>query len=237
MRSAKISTGVWLCFALGVFGGVMVAAFYRTAHDLTRPAGAAATGVPAQSLKLAVVNVHRRDGLPDATLDLIRAQAPDYVFLHDVRGHDLAEIQKRLGGNLTSQAYYPLQNVADAGTDVGNAILSTRPLEDARPIPNHVNGTSGLWASTLVDGRRFYVACMRLSDDDRKAELMNLTKAWESLGKPPLLAAVEAGELALPQVPGLAPVADDPIWVTSPEWLPQEPKPSTDLHRVAMGHR
>ena len=52
----------------------------------------------------------------------------------------------------------------------------------------------GVWASSLVDGKRFEVACLRLSEmSGAGAEMENFRKAWESSSKPPILAVVESG--------------------------------------------
>ena len=45
---------------------------------------------------------------------------------------------------------FPLQDVPDADNEIGIVIFSKHPLADARPIPNHMKGACGVWASTII---------------------------------------------------------------------------------------
>ena len=232
MRSGKISSGVWLCLALGVFTAAVPLAFYRYARRVTDSAHSAVPfGVPARTLRVVSLNVDRERGISDSQISAIQKGNPDYLFLQEIHGKSLGDLQRRLGGSLTGSAYYPLQNRADAETDVGVAILSKFPLEESRPIPNHMNGACGVWAASAVDGRRFYVACLKLSGADSKAETGNFVKAWISLDKPPILAAVEGKEGAA------MPLESDSIGFHSPEWAAENAVDRDGTHLVEFGDR
>ena len=227
MRPGKISSGVWLCLALGVFAAAVPLAFYGYARRVTDSAHSAVPiGVPTRSLRVVSLNVDHDRGISDRQISAIREDNPDYLFLQEIHGKSLGDLQRRLGGSLTGSAYYPLQNRPDAETDVGVAILSKFPLEESRPIPNHMNGACGVWAASVVDGRRFYVACLKLSDADSKAELGNFVKAWRSLDKPPILTAVQGKE------GGAMPLESDSIGFHSPEWSAENEVNRDGMHLV-----
>ena len=236
MRSAgKISSGVWLCLALLLFGGAMVAVFYRAARQFTSPSASRnAFQAPTQTLRLITFNVHRELRLPDKTATLIAAGDPDYLFLQEVHGKRLPEIQRQLGGKLSASTYYPLQNLPDADNDLGNAILSKYPLENGRPIPNHMKGACGVWAVSVVDGRRFYVACMRLSGgqgDERAQEMKNFTKAWESQERPPIIAAVDGD---LPDIDELLRLDSQGKWLASNHWSGKKSKTQDEMDQIEV---
>ena len=236
MRFGKISSGVWLCLAVLIFGGGVMFAFYRAAHDLTRSANSSASyGVPAMPLRLASYNAKRQAHLPDEVIAEILRRDSDYVFLQETRGKMLPDLQHRMGEKYIATAYYPLQNLPDADNDIGIAILSKYPLEDGRPIPNHMNGACGVWASSLIDGKRFEVACLRPSETGGAgAEMENFKKAWESSSKPPILAAVESGgEWQTP--PGFLSADSDRIWLFSKEWRVIETATVKGAHFVVIG--
>jgi hypothetical protein len=233
MHSRRIPSGVWLCLALVVFGGGMVLAFFWAARKATHPdVSSVSFGVPSMPLRLVSWNVKREAQLADAVAEQIRRFDPDFLFLQETHGKALPDLQRQLGGKLVSITYYPLQNVPLADNDIGNAILSKYPLEEGRPIPNHMNGACGVWASTIVEKRRFYVACLRLSEK-RQEELANFAKAWESLGKPPMVAAVERDADSL-EVTGLTWHAEDRIWLFSGDWIGSGATTSANAHRIEV---
>ena len=232
MRFGKISSGVWLCLALGVFATAVPLAFFRYARRGTDFAQSAVPiGVPARSLRVVSLNVDHERGISEQQISAIRESNPDYLFLQEIHGKSLGDLQRRLGGSLTGSAYYPLQNRPDAETDIGVAILSKFPLEESRPIPNHMKGACGVWAASVVDGRRFYVACLKLSPADSKAELGNFVKAWRSLGKPPILAAVEGKESES------TPLESDAIGLHSPEWAAEDVGNRDGMHTIEYGDK
>jgi hypothetical protein len=231
MRSGKVSSGVWLCLLIFIFGGGMTSAFYWAAHRATQPIIAGPDfAIPEKPLRLISLNL-KRQGLSDAMADQIRRIDPDVLFLQETRGTTLPEIQRRLGGSLIASAYFPLQNLPDADSDTGVAILSKCVLGESRPIPNHMSGACGVWASTVIDGRRFYVACLRLSESkDRMAEMTHFVKAWDSLGKPPMLSAVEGGNaIDAPEFNG------NPPWLISKVWTMTGAAGSGGVHSVQVG--
>ena len=186
----RIAPGVWLCVALGVFGAAVLSGFYIAAHHGDNPSPrSAAYGVPIGTIRCLSCNLHEVPPSP-ALAEQIRRLAPDIVFLQEVDGKQLPQLARELGqGAFTADAYYPAQNLES--TTTGNAILSRRPLYESRAIPNHMKGACGVWATTVIDDRKFYVACLRLSDNP-ETEMANFLKAWQALGSPPIIAAIEA---------------------------------------------
>lgn len=232
MRSGKISSGVWLCLVLGLFALAVPLAFYRYARSLTNLSQSTIPiGVPSRPLNVISLNIRTEAGPTELQISRIRELDPDFVFLIEVHGKSLGNLQRQLGGRLTQSAYYPLQNRQEAETDVGVAILSKYPLREGRPIPNHMNGACGVWAVAEIEGRRFYVACLKISESgqqgtDPKAEMGNFRKAWTSLGKPPILAAVAgnvSNEFSLEK---------NAVGFHSPEWLATESDETEGLHVI-----
>jgi hypothetical protein len=235
MRVGRIASGAWLCLALAVFGGAILVIFFRAAHRATGSSAARdPLGVPSRSLKLAALNLHGESSLPDATARLVRQDDPDFLFLHEVRGKDIRQLQKDLGSAFVAAAYYPLQNLPSAAVEIGDAILAKAPLADARPIPNHMSGAAGVWASATIDGRRFFVASLRLSEH-ASDELSNFVKAWKSLHEPPIIAAADSAPSRMPEIHPLTQVAEDPTWLLSNDWRPQGPHRDDPVHRLTVG--
>jgi len=110
----------------------------------------------------------------------------DVVFARDVMGNALDTFASQLGMTQKprAEAFYPAQNLSEQPTS-GNAIFSRFPLYESRSIPNK-GGSFGVWAVAVVDGKKFMLASIVLSDQKDK-ELAMLKKAWIELGSPPMI--------------------------------------------------
>src|SRR5258706_330359 len=180
------------------------------------------------------ISLLRELARPDNPPTVIAAGDPDYLFLQEVPGKRLPDIHRQLGGKLSASTYYPLQNLPDADNDLGNAILSKFPLENGRPIPNHMKGACGVWAVSVIDGRRFYVACMRRSggqSDERAQEMKNLTKAWQSQERPPIIAAVDGD---LPDIDELLRLDSQGKWLASNHWSGKKSKTQDEMDQIEV---
>ena len=99
-----------------------------------------------------------------------------------------------------------------------------------------MDSACGVWASSEVDGKRFYVACLKISaagehGSDAKKEIENFQKAWISLGKPPIIAVVAGnvtGELSLEK---------DATGFHSVEWTATETAESDGIHTLYFSGR
>jgi endonuclease/exonuclease/phosphatase family metal-dependent hydrolase len=77
-------------------------------------------------------------------------------------------------------------------------------------IPNPGGGSFGVWATAVVGGTKFKVACVHLSatwkanpahlvesSNNRWKELSNLVKGWEEAGSPPIVVGGDLNQLPI----------------------------------------
>jgi endonuclease/exonuclease/phosphatase family metal-dependent hydrolase len=141
-------------------------------------------------------------------LEDIRRERPDFVFLQEVEKRDLSQMTEAL--DMLPPAYHASTNLAGMFASWGNAILSRHPLSEVESIPNPGGGSFGVWATAVVDGTRFKVACVHLSatwkanpkhlidsSNNRWKELSNLVKGWEEAGSPPIIVGGDFNQLPI----------------------------------------
>jgi hypothetical protein len=237
MQSRKISSGVWLCLILFAFSGTVIGAFYIAAHHFTRSQTASGHyGIPSTSIRMVLIDLHGNEAIPGDIAKQIQGIDPGVVFLQQARGKSIPSLQLQLGVKFISTAYYPRQNLPDAQNEVGNIILSKSALEESRPIPNHMEGSCGVWASTVIDGNRFYLACLTLSDsatqaDARSKEIAHFLSAWNSLNRPPIIVAADS---KISSEDGSLLSSTDPAWAWSAEWSATAKPVAGELHILEL---
>jgi endonuclease/exonuclease/phosphatase family metal-dependent hydrolase len=168
------------------------------------------TGVPDRPLRFVSYNILHNQRGKKAVIDQIRQLRPDFVLLQEVERRDVDEMARALGIRNTTRSvvYYPSENLAGRRAFWGNAILSAHPLCEAASIPNPGGGSFGIWAASVVDGRKFYVAWVHLSatwrlnvnhiresSNHRHNELTNLVRAWQARGSPPTMIGGDFNQL------------------------------------------
>ena len=88
------------------------------------------------------------------------------------------------------QLYQRSEHLAGRRGTWGNLLLSRQPLFEGAPLGGQ-RGGFGVWAISVVDGKKFYIACTRLAPGDAgKAEAAEFERLWKSRGSPPLIAAI-----------------------------------------------
>ena len=196
--------------------GCVVAAL---AHQLAQPTltfrrapASAQFGVPDRPLRFVSYNIlHNRRGT-HRVLEEIRQIRADFVLLQEVESRDVDDMVKALGMTQAyeGQVYFASHNLAGRSASWGNAILSKHPLYEASSIPNPGGGSFGVWACSVVDGQKFYVASVHLSATwnakprhlldsawKRNKELANLQNAWKQLGRPPIVIGGDFNQLPM----------------------------------------
>jgi endonuclease/exonuclease/phosphatase family metal-dependent hydrolase len=141
-------------------------------------------------------------------IDEIQKLDPDFVLLQEVERRDVTQMSQALGR--FPAIYHASENLAGGRASWGNAILSRHPLYDAGSIPNPGGGSFGVWATALIDGRKFVVANVHLSatwnanpahliesSNNRWNELSNLVHAWQNAGSPPIVVGGDFNQLAI----------------------------------------
>jgi endonuclease/exonuclease/phosphatase family metal-dependent hydrolase len=176
--------------------------------DVSSDGSSPSWGAPEKAIRVVSYNIlHNQRGMK-GVLDEIRKQRPDFVFLQEVENGDLSQMTDAL--ETLPAAYRASTNLAGIGATWGNAILSRHPLSDVESIPNPGGGSFGVWATAVVDGTKFKVACVHLSatwkanphhliesSNNRWKELSNLVKGWEDAGSRPMVVGGDFNQLAL----------------------------------------
>jgi hypothetical protein len=88
--------------------------------------------------------------------------------------------------------YHASENLAGARSAWGNAIISRHRLFEAKSIANAAGKSLGVWATAVVDGRKFRVGCAHPSANDQ--ERNSLVNAWEDAGRPPIILGVAGNQ-------------------------------------------
>jgi endonuclease/exonuclease/phosphatase family metal-dependent hydrolase len=193
-----------LTLLCGTFLGLLLA--NRNYHRPPPPS--AVWGPPERPMKFVSYNIlHNERGMA-RVIDEIGRLEPDFVLLQEVERNDLSTMSSMLGK--FPAIYHASENLAGGHASWGNALLSRHPLYDAGSIPNPGGGSFGVWATAVVDGRKFVVANVHLSatwnanpshliesSDNRWKELSNLVKAWQDVGAPPIVVGGDFNQLAI----------------------------------------
>lgn len=163
------------------------------------PAAAAQPGASAR-LKAVTYNIHwnRAGGL--RIIEALRPIDADIILLQEAPEADLGSIAGALRGgrgaglHIAYGARFPTERW-------GQAILSRLPLERVAPIcwPGREEAF-GVWAETVVGGKRFAIACVHLTPTQsarpwhllereraRREEIEVVLRLWRQRGSPPLL--------------------------------------------------
>jgi endonuclease/exonuclease/phosphatase family metal-dependent hydrolase len=141
-------------------------------------------------------------------IDEVGRLEPDFVLLQEVERRDLTAMSQAL--SKFPAIYHASENLAGPRASWGNAILSRHALYDAGSVPNPGGGSFGVWATAVIDGRKFVVASVHLSatwnanpthliesSNNRWKELSNLVGAWRGVGSPPIVVGGDFNQLAI----------------------------------------
>lgn len=203
VKPARVRSGVVICLGMFALGGAMLLAFFKVPRGGI-PAPAAEWGVPERRVRIVSCRLGTNPKERDRVAAEVRRIAPDYLLLQDAGADQVDSLAKQLqlNGGGSGPIFYP---TAEQGNDSrGNAILATRPLYDGRSIPNPGGESFGVWASSIIDGRKFVIASVDLAGlaptaipaSTREHEFGNLLRAWHALHDPPMIVAGDLGASA-----------------------------------------
>ena len=198
---------------------VVAAGLAWAAYRATRPAAppplppaprGVVVGVPERRLRFAAYNVYHNYRGRDRTVGEVRKldPPPDFLLLSEVERPEVRPMADALAMPYT---YFPLLGYAGGkATWPDVAILSRHPLYDGRRLSTDDGHTFGLWATAVLDGRKFAVAGVHLwptslvdprhvveTANIRSRQLRTILRAWKEAGSPPL---VIAGDFNQPAV-------------------------------------
>lgn len=176
---------------LFAIGGVMLWGLFLAPRAVSPPAPREASwGVPRRPLRFVSHNIlHNQRGIANVVAQISAIQ-PDFILLQEIESRDLIELAARLGMALHHHPrhYERSSNLAGRRATWGNFILSKHPLYDAGSIPNPHGGSFGVWATAVVDDRKFLIANVHLSATlNANHEFNALVKAWRDRGSPPIV--------------------------------------------------
>jgi endonuclease/exonuclease/phosphatase family metal-dependent hydrolase len=194
---------------LAVFGGAFWAVMRISARGAGSPPPAGAVwGVPERPVRVVSYNILHNERGMGRVIEEIRKLDPDFVLLQEVEREHLSAMTRELRS--LPAVYHRSENLAGGRASWGNAILSRHRLYEGRSIPNPGGGSFGVWATAVIDGRKFRVACVHLSATykfdlkhfeesavNRYKELTNLVKAWEEAGRPPIVVGGDFNQIAV----------------------------------------
>jgi endonuclease/exonuclease/phosphatase family metal-dependent hydrolase len=201
-------SGILLCVVIGAIAGAVLFLFFHAPRSAQPVPAEAVVGMPDKPIRIASYNIlHNRRGR-DRVVQQVQSIKPDFVLLQELDADDLREMSKQLG--MEHQFYYPSENLDGQNANWGNAVISTHPLYDARSIPNPGGGSFGVWAWSVIDGKKFMIGCVHLSatwnanprhiaesSNNRYKEITNMRRAWEALSKPPLILGGDFNQLPI----------------------------------------
>jgi endonuclease/exonuclease/phosphatase family metal-dependent hydrolase len=205
--------GIVLVLSLFAVGGAMLWGLFAAPRAVSPPAPRDASwGVPERSLRLVSYNIlHNQRGIERVAKE-VNAFNADFVLLQEVESRDLIELAARLGmeHHHHPRLYERSENLAGRKATWGNFILSKHPLYDATSIPNPNGGSFGVWATAVVDGKKFVIANVHLSatwnanpihikksGENRHRELTALARAWRDRGAPPIIIAGDFNQIPM----------------------------------------
>ncbi len=207
------SRGALLVVGLFAVGGGVLWGLVQ-APRATSPAAPAGApwGVPDRPLRFVSWNVlHLQRGMEAVVADIKKLE-PDFVLLQEVESRDVVGLAQALGMQTSHhpKAYHPSVNLDGPKATWGNVIFSRHRLYDAGSIPNPGGGSFGVWAVSVVDGRKFLVANVHLSatwnanplhvkrsGENRANELAALVAAWRQRGAPPVVVGGDFNQIPL----------------------------------------
>lgn len=169
-----------------LLGGVFLLLLNANRNYQRPPPPSAVWSPPDKALRVVSCNIqHGRRG-NRAVLEEIGKLNADVVLLQEVEKSDLTVLSEMLGS--TPAVYHASENLAGGHASWGNAILSRHPLYDAGAIPHPGGGSFGVWATAVVDNKKFKIACVHLAASEAgAAELAGLVQTWREIGSPPVV--------------------------------------------------
>jgi endonuclease/exonuclease/phosphatase family metal-dependent hydrolase len=203
MRSRFSIRGVLLVLALFAIGGAMLWGLFLAPRMITPAAPLDSTwGVPERPLRFVSYNILHCQRGSERVVEEIKQHQPDFVLLQEVESRDVIELASRMEmkHHHHPRLYHPSVNLDGPKATWGNFILSKHPIYEAGSIPNPGGGSFGVWATAVVDGKKFVVANVHLSatwnanpihikqsGNNRHKELTALANAWRARGSPPIV--------------------------------------------------
>jgi endonuclease/exonuclease/phosphatase family metal-dependent hydrolase len=169
-----------------VFGGVFFGLLYVNRHFQRPPPASAIWSPPERQVRIVSFNIqHCRRGTR-VVIDELAKFKPDFVLLQEVEKSDLTILADSFGG--APAIYHASENLGGRRASWGNAILSLHPLYDAGTIPDTGSGSFGVWATAVVDNKKFKIASVHLAaGESGDKELSGLMENWRSAGSPPII--------------------------------------------------
>jgi hypothetical protein len=209
-RSMRGALLVIVMFALGalVLWGLFLA---PRATSPPAPAGIE-WGMPDRPLRVVAYGVAEGINV-EALAGAIRPLKPDFVVLHHVESRDLPALATAMGmtGSYHPNNYARSQNAGGRKSTWGTAILSGHPLYESAALTNEkTDDDFGVWVTAVVDGVKFVVAGVSLSDTQVQDERASFVSALLRRGRPPLILHGDGG--------GIVWLKDAGQFKTSREW-------------------
>jgi hypothetical protein len=179
-----------VCVALFALGGAVLWGLFQAPRNRPPASPAVPWGAPARALRFVSLDFGDQSRVNDALAQQVRALAPDYVLVQDIRFEDVLPLAAALG---MEKSFHPslFQRADPRSKDApGDLVLSIHPLYDAARIDLDPDASRadahGVRAVSAVDGVRFVVASgVGATDGARRA----LDTERRQSGSPPTVLA------------------------------------------------
>ena len=233
-------SGMLTCAALFALGGVLLWGLFLAPRAKAPASPDAQWGVPRRPIRVVSLDLEGSTRGVQEAAALLKAVDPDYVLAQRVPGDAVVPLAEALG---MQRSFHPKNFVRHGkGTSPGCLVLSKHPVYDATPLRpgSPADVALGVWATSVLDGRRFAVASADFGPKLSGAVVSGLAAAaalnarQKSAGDPPLVVALRIvptvsarAEIlrasGLTDVSGLVPdppgdVADGPLVAVKGPW-------------------
>lgn len=200
---AVVAAAAWACAARRRSG----------AQQLPPAPAGVVVGVPDRTVRVAAYNVYHNYRGTDRVVGELRKLDPaaDFYLLSEVEPQYVKPMAEALG---TPHSYYPLLGRAPDGGDAfpDTLILSKHPLYDGRPLRSSQGPVFGMWATAVVDGKKFALVVVHLwptfgidprhvayTAQMRNEQIHVILDTWRKEGSPPVIVG---GDFNQPAVAG-----------------------------------
>lgn len=195
------TSGAAVCLALFAFGGLLLWGLFRAPRAKAPTSPDVPWGVPQRAVRVVCLDAGQWARTMEELPQRVAPLDPDFVLVQRIPGRAVVPLAEALG---MQRSYHPANFARGGDDDAGGClILSKHPLYDATPLRPDVRRpvAAGVWATTVVDNRRFATASADAGPRLREQGVPSFVAAalldgrQTVVGNPPLIAGLRAPQM------------------------------------------